>query len=349
MGDNLKSKKKKIIILVSALVLVFLIIPSIITISIYNYYFDKRINHENNYFTYLTSINEDFVREDTSFVSDEGQILHGAFYTQAENTNPKGLVIWVHGMFLNHENYLAEIEWLTKQNYVVFSYDNTGVDHSEGESLKGLTQAPIDLKYALEFLHENGYYSDIPHILVGHSWGGFSVSAVNELDVPYEVDGIVSLAGFWKNVNVIEDIAKKYVGNTVMLLHPYLVIYEQYLFGENANLNGVDGLSNTSAPVLMIHSVDDEVVSYESNFKVYQEHFAQDPRFTFIEYQDAGHKLTVKAEAYDKIHDIMHHQLEYEENSAEFLELEQERHSMILDFNLDVMNDILEFCDEICE
>ncbi len=167
------------------------------------------------------------------------------------------------------------------------------------------------------------------------------------MDVAYQVDGIVSLAGFWKNVNVIEDIARENVGETIVLLHPHLVLYEKFLFGENAELNGVTGLQNTDMPVLMIHSENDKIVSFETNYEVYKEEFEDESRFTFIEYSDAGHKLTVVEESYDRIHDIMHHQLEHDEDSAEFKELNDERHSLITDLNYDVMNDVLEFCDEI--
>ncbi len=347
LRNKIKNNKKIVIVILSVL-LVLIIIPSLITFFIYDYYFGKRIIHDNTYFEYLSEQNINFVKEEISFNSDNNQVLHGAFYSQTGNDTPKGLVVWVHGMGVSHENYLAEIEWLTKENYVVFSYDNTGVEDSEGDTLKGLTQAPIDLKYALDYLKDSEQYNELPTILVGHSWGGFAVSAVSELGLPFEVDGIVSLAGFWQNVNVIEDIAKNYVGETVMLIHPFLVIYEKMIFGENAALNGLDGLSNTNAPVLMIHSKDDEVVSFDGNFEVYKEMYEEDPRFTFIEYEDSGHKLTVNADSYERIHDIMHHQVEHDENSEEFLKLNEERLSLIGDFNLDVMNNILDFCDEIC-
>ncbi len=345
---NPKIKKKKKIVIISVVLSVLIIIPSIITFIIYDHYFGKRIVHDNNYFEYLTEQNENFVKEDVSFKSDDNQTLYGAFYSQVDNTAPKGLLVWVHGMGVSHENYLAEIEWLTQENYVVFSYDNTGVEDSEGDTLKGLTQSPIDLKYALTYLKDSGKYNELPTILIGHSWGGFAVSAVSELELPFEVDGIVSLAGFWQNVNVIEDIATNYVGETVMLIHPFLVVYEKMIFGENAALNGLDGLSNTSAPVLMIHSKDDDVVSFDGNFEVYKEMYESDPRFTFIEYEDSGHKLTVNADSYERIHDIMHHQVEHDETSEEYLRLNEERLSLIGDFNLDVMNNILDFCDEIC-
>ncbi len=332
--------KIKIII---SIVLVVLIIPMAITIYAHNYHFDKRIVHTNNYFEYLSTLNPSFTKNEVSFTSDAGQTLYGAFYNQLENTSPKALVIWVHGMGVNHENYLAEIEYLTKAGYLVFSYDNTGVDSSTGESLKGLTQAPIDLHYALEYISD----INLPIILVGHSWGGFAVASVAELELPVDIAGVISLAGFWKNINVITDIAKLYVGDIVYLLKPYLSFYEHTIFGDNSDINGIDGLAQIDAPVLIIHSKDDPVVTFSNNFEVYQNALSSDDRFTFKAYEDAGHKLTINKDSYNRIHDIMHHQMELEPESDKYNTLNDERLSLITDFNYDVMTDIIEFCDDI--
>lgn len=341
------STKKKFYIIFTLIFILF-IIPLTITIFIFNYHFGKRVVHENNYFTHLNELNPNFIKNEISFPSNNGQILRGAFYSQSDNTSPKGLLIMIHGHKVNHDNYLAEIEWLTKENYVVLSYDNTGVSMSDGDSLKGLTQGPIDLSYALSYLYNSQQYSDIPHILIGHSWGGFSVSSVYALDnVAYEVDGIISLAGFWRNINIIEDIAKIYTGNIIELLRPYLILYEKVLFAENSNIDGIKGLSNINVPVLLIHSKDDQITRFDSNYLVYYNLFQDNSRFTFQEYEDAGHKLTVTQESYDRIHDIMHHQMDLAITDPHYQELEDERLDLISELNLDVMNDILNFCNDI--
>ncbi len=338
--------KKKKIITILILIFALIILPMTITIITYNYHFGSRVSHDNNYFEYITAKNPNLVKEDVSFTSNEGQILRGGFYTQTQNTDPRGFIIFVHGNKLSHDEYLAEIEWLTNENYIVFAYDNTGTQSSDGDSLKGLTQATIDLSHALEFVKDT---YDLPYILIGHSWGGFAVSSVYEYGVSYDVDAIVSLAGFYKNINIVVDIAKLYVGDVVQILRPYLSVYEWYLFGENSNLDGIDGLANTTAEVLMIHSEDDHIVGYSNNFSVYKNAFENDDRFTFISYEDAGHRLTITGEAYDNIHDLMHHQLEHDKDSDEYLALQAERNAMIYEFNYDVLADILDFCNKITD
>lgn len=340
-------KKKRLAIVAIVLVMIFLVVPSIMTVCLHRYHFGGRVTHENNYYQFLSQTNPMFAKEVVTFPSTDGQLLEGGFYYQDGLEEPKALLVWVHGKGVNYENYLAEIEWMTRSGYLVFSYNNTGVDTSEGDSVKGLTQAPLDLQCALTYIYELDRFNEMPNILIGHSWGGFAVSSVSALDIPREVDGIISLAGFWRNINVIEDIGKYYVGNVVSALVPYLSVYEHVLFGEYADLDGVQGLAATDAPVLLIHSKDDIIVRHDSNFMYYQSVFGNDDRFTFKEYEDAGHKLTITKDAYNRIHDIMHHQMKMESTEEHYIELEEERLALISDFNDEVMNDILEFCENI--
>lgn len=339
----MKKRFYKVVIILAAIV--FIIAPLSITIGAHHYYFGNRIVHSNEYFEYLVSLDDTFKKEEVSFESDEQQMLSGAFYYTDTKENPSGLIVMVHGMGVNHENYLGEIQLLTKQGYVVFSYDNTGVDHSEGDSLKGLSQSVIDLQYASFYLDELGIYKDIPNILIGHSWGGYAVSSVSSLELPRAYDGIVSLAGFYRNINVIDDILSSHIGYASKLLIPYLTVYEKMIFGDFANLNGIDGLRSSSGDVLLIHSKDDDVVLYDNNFEIYKETFEDDERFKFVEYNDAGHKLTIKYESYIRIHDIMHHQMDLDKDSSHYQELELERLSLITDYNMDVMNEIINFCN----
>lgn len=339
------NNKKIVILVIGLLCFLLIILPVSVTVSAHYYYFGKRIEHSNNYYEYLSELDDSFLRYTTSFKSDDDQVLSGAFYYDSELTDPNGLVVWVHGMGVNHENYLAEIQLLTKEGFVVFSYDNTGVNASEGDSLKGLSQSVIDLKHASIFIDELEIFRDLPNILIGHSWGGYAVSSVSSLELPRQYDGIVSLAGFERNINVIRDILKNHIGCFTNILVPYLNIYENFIFGENSSLNGVSGLSDSNAKVLIIHSIDDDVVSFDTNYSLYKDSFEDDNRFTFIEYTDAGHKLTVNYESYIRIHDIMHHQMKLLETDEHFLELEAERLSLITDFNEEVMNNILDFCN----
>ena len=87
-----------------------------------------------------------------TFPSDQGQILVGyGYYRELENI--KGLVIIAHGLGGGgHNSYMDVANFFTLNGYVVFAYDATGNDESEGSSVKGLPQGLIDLDYAIQVI-----------------------------------------------------------------------------------------------------------------------------------------------------------------------------------------------------
>ena len=58
-----------------------------------------------------------------------------------------------------HNGYLNVVDYFTKNGYLVFTYDATGNDESEGAAVGGLPQGLIDVDYALRFVKsENAYW-----------------------------------------------------------------------------------------------------------------------------------------------------------------------------------------------
>ncbi len=348
MSKKEKTTKKKHWLPLLGLVF-FVLIPFAITYFTHHYHFGTRVQYDTGYYPYLQEKYPEFARTSVNFHSKDGELLEGSFFYQEEAKEAKALIVWSHGMKVSYENYLGEIHRLTEEGYVVFGYSNTGVNLSSGDSLKGLSQAPFDLQSALYHLEEYPEFAELPLILIGHSWGGFAVATAQQLELPRPVDGIITLAAFWRNINVIDDIASYYVGNVMSLLVPYLTIYEWFLFGADSQLQGIEGLASSTCPVLMIHSRDDVIVRYDNNFLEYQAYFGNDPRFTFSTYDTAGHTLTLSQDSYDQIHDISHHQMDHDPDSPEFLALQEERLALIEDYNPDVMAEIFSFCERIVE
>ena len=71
-----------------------------------------------------------------TFSSDQGQKLVGyQYYKTLENT--KGVVVISHGLGGGgHNSYMDVADFFTSNGYVVFAYDATGNDESEGSSLE---------------------------------------------------------------------------------------------------------------------------------------------------------------------------------------------------------------------
>lgn len=323
-------------------------IPIIVTTAMYYNAFGKRINFDNKYFEYIQRYNKKIKRNPLYFKSNKGQTLKGYFYYSETNVKPKALIIYAHGMGVNHENYISEINYLIESNYVVFSYDNTGVNSSEGKNIKGLTQAVIDLKYALSYIEKLENVEGLKKILVGHSWGAYAVSAVhNYKNINLKIDGIVVLAGFEKNQTILRYRIGEQFNKIGKLLMPYVGMYQFTQFGRKFKMSGVRGLKKTDAKVLIIHSKDDVEVPYVNYLKYYKA-FKNNDRFTFVTYENAGHRLTLLPEAIRQIRTLEKKQA-LSTNPAEIKKLDSAKYKNLTKFNYQVMRDITLFLNDIVE
>lgn len=319
------------------LLLVAFIIPLPITMYLYNLGFRVRVDNNTNYYDYIQTINKDFIREKTSFVSDKGQILSGAFYRYPSDKY-KALLVIPHGMGGGHDSYVAEVEYFAKAGYLVFSYDNTGTNDSEGENLKGLIQGPIDLDSALNYLETLSDINSLDTMIYGHSWGGYSAAA--SLKHQKDIKAITIVSSFENTINVIKQYGSDILGDKIELFLPYARIYEKILFGSKASLTGINGLNNTNANVLIVHSSDDTVVNYE-NFVSYYNEFKDNKRFQFLPLKDNGHNAVLDNEARLRIKTIQE-ELEINPDNTELIEEEKR---LILKFNEDTMGKIVNFFD----
>lgn len=304
---------------------------------LYNLGFRVRVDNNTNYYDYIVDIHKDFIREKTSFTSDKGQVLSGAFY-RYNRDKYKALLVLPHGMGGGHDSYIAEIEYFARAGYLVFSYDNTGTNDSDGENLKGLVQGPIDLNYALNYLEDLTQLNDLDTMLYGHSWGGYSAAAVN--NYKHDIKAITIVSGFENTMNVIRQYGNEILGEKIELFLPYAKMYEKILFDSNAGLSGINGLKNTDANVLIVHSSDDNVVSYE-NFMEYYNAFKDNKRFKFLTLEDNGHNAVLDNAARLRLKEI-EKGLENNPNNTELIEEEKK---LILEFNEDTMGKIVEFFD----
>ena len=70
---------------------------------------------------------------------------------------------------------------------------------------------------------------------------------------------------------------------------PLIADHERGLFGEYASLSVLEGVAATEARVMFVHSEDDSMIPVEISYDRYHAAYANDPRFTFIHFEDRGH------------------------------------------------------------
>ena len=196
----MKSGKKLWIIIVCAVVLLLVTGIWALTVYIYNENFNRRFQ---SYEPRMLRL-EDFdglERTRYEFPSDKGQMLAGYLYSFGEGQH--GIVIIAHGFGGGgHNSYMDVADYFARNGYLVFAYDATGNDESEGKGVGGLPQGVIDLDHAISFVEESGNFPELPIMLFGHSWGGYSVCSV--LSLHPEVKAVIACSGFNSSPDMFE-------------------------------------------------------------------------------------------------------------------------------------------------
>ncbi len=140
-------------------------------------------------------------------------------------------------------------------------------------------------------------------MLWGHSWGGYSVSAV--LNYHPEVKAVASIAGFNRSGDLIKAQGKQMVGGIIGFMMPYVNSIERIKCGKYSSATALDGFANSKCGVLIAHSGDDTTVPIEYGYDVYYKQYADDERFEFIRYENKGHNNIVYSDAYiDYVNDF---------------------------------------------
>lgn len=301
--EDRKKKKgsRKCLILIPVGILVLLIIAGgMYAGKIYSFYFQRESASE----TRRRTIDEfkGLKVEECTFLSDRGQKLAGYKYSK-EDLIPKGVVIMAQGLGLGgHCVNMDAADYFTSNGYLVFAYDATGTDKSEGESVIGMQQGVIDLDHAISYVEQDSGMKKYPIALYGHSWGAYCVCAV--LNVHPEVKAVAAVSGFNKPSDFYKTGMPPY-------LSPYFNMFEKIKFGKYAEYSSLSGFAKTKAGIMIIQSKDDRNVPEATGYDKYYEKYKDDPRFRFKLYEDRGHMFifyTDAARKYDR-------QYMYEETS----------------------------------
>ena len=219
------------------------------------------------------------------FPSDKGQMLAGYLYSVGEDQ--RGIVVLAHGFGEGHNSYMDCANYFAENGYYVFAYDVTGSDKSEGDGTGGTPQGVIDLEHAISFVEANDDIPELPVVLFGHSWGGYSVCSV--LTYHPEVKAVIECSGFNRSSDMFEAGGKQQAGDFICSMTPFVRLHERLRFGKYAVNTAIDGFEASDASVMVVHSADDETIGIEYGYDLYYEKYRDDPRFAFVRFEDRGH------------------------------------------------------------
>lgn len=263
----------------------------------YNANFNRRFATYEPYRKYPSDY-EALSRTHYNFTSNKGQTLTGYLYSSTKTgtadhpEKAKAILVFVHGFGIGgHSSHMDIVNFFAQKNFLVFAYDATGNDESEGLGKKnavgGMPQGVIDLDYAISFIEESGNFPKLPLVLCGHSWGGYSV--VNVLNYHPEVKAVAEIAGFESSGRMFVAGGKKIAGPAIYTFMPFFYVHEFIKYGKYNFSTGIKGINSSAAKVLIIHGMQDKTVPVAYGYFAYYKAFKDNPRVTFMPYYDMDH------------------------------------------------------------
>lgn len=326
-----------------AVITVLLIIAAIIKTAV----FGERCEGNEN-LKYLKAKNFDNLNaRPISFKSDKNQTLNGFLYSGAKAEKYKALIVFSHGMGAGHLSYTTEINYFAQNGYLVLAYDNTGTCTSEGKKLYGFTQGVIDLNAALAFVASKEELSDMPVLLMGHSWGGYSVCNVSALKPAVDIKGIVAFSPFDSANRLISDIARAKIKIGLGILSPFFNILDLIRFGRKGLLKSCSTVSSNDIPTLVLHGGNDMTVSIKNSPVGLKNRIADNPNARTVLYESKYHNVYLAKDAEQYLNDTFAKIGELGENSPEAYEVYKSiDYALITKEDLNVMDTVSSFLED---
>ena len=280
-----KRRLKRVAICTAAVLLALLCIHSAATVIIYEAIFSSRFQTP-GWMPELADY-EGLISERSDFLNSDGERLAGYKYFK-EGSEPRSAVIVSHGFGNGHRPYLPFIDAFASAGYLVFAYDGTGNDASEGNGTKGLVQAVVDLEAAILHVKTLPCYRELPLMLFGHSMGAYAAGAV--LGLCSDIKAAALIAPFNESEDMLRYESGKYVGPLADVLLPSVAYYEWLKFGgKYADLSVSESVKRSDAAVLVASAADDVTVPPECGAEILGKELRGVTRVEFLQYTDGGH------------------------------------------------------------
>lgn len=282
-----------------------------------------------------------------SFKSDKGQTLNGFLYSSAKVDSYKALIVFSHGMGAGHLAYTTEINYFAQKGYLVLAYDNTGTCTSEGDKLYGFAQGIIDLKHALDFVNTREDLRDLPLLLAGHSWGGYSVCNVSSIAPKAPIKGIAAFSPFNSMNKLIRDNAKLKTKANLSIFSPFFDLANLIRFGKAGILRSCDSIDSNEIPTLILHGGNDLQVTLKNSPVGKKHKISNNPNARTILCDSKYHNVYLAKDAEQYLNDTFAKIESLGANSPEAYEVYQNiDYALITKEDLTIMDTVNSFFEE---
>ena len=211
---------------------------------------------------------------------------------------PSAVALFAHCFSCNKNIHAAAriSRSLREQGVAVLRFDFTGLGFSEGDFANTNFSSNLDdLRSAVAALNAHGY---LPSMLIGHSLGGAAslylageldqIGAVASIGSPSEPAEVLDLLGR----QTVDEVRKQGQAEVRMGDHTFQV-KSQFL--EDVSATSLkERISRLKKPALIIHGVEDKVVSIQRGRDLF---FAASALTSFVALDGADHMLSRKADS----------------------------------------------------
>lgn len=252
--NRMEKSVRKVVIGLAFIIAVFSIITFVAINIAYNKNFCRADYSEYNTTCYNTYDQIDTIkykREILSIKSGDHQ-LAGYLYGQ-ENT--KGLIIISPGHRNASDIKLPETTWFVDKGWMVLCFDYTGCYASEGRSMIGFVQAPLDLNAVLTYVESDHRFDKLPVMLFGHSLGAYASAAV--LQYKHHIKAVVAASGFDDPTEQWAYSVKRSTTVLGNILAPYSRMLIKVKYGNMSHFSAIDGINSTKTPLLLLQGTTD--------------------------------------------------------------------------------------------
>ena len=240
--------------------LIFTLGPAIL---IYNAAFGRR-QDKNPQFRYFTP--EDFnLTVEHMHVRLRGVELAANLYTVKPVEDCERVVIFQHGFGAGSSSYMTEIAHFARQGFAVAAVDAYGCNNSAGKSIKGFYAGAEAVIAAYIGINCDKRLSGKPVVLVGHSWGAYSVLTAS---ASVKADGVVAMSGFNSPARCVHDMLKSMGGLGRLyapLTYGWIKMFNLVKFGVNGNLSAAKAVDKSGVKTLIIHGEKDDAVGLKNS------------------------------------------------------------------------------------
>lgn len=248
----------KILILVIALFVIFacFAIFFVVAAIVYHMVFGVRQERDPN-LKYFTPEEFGLNKEDIE-ISYRGANLYGAIYSTQSVDLCKKLIIFAHGLCAGHCAYTSLIAYYANRGYAVLAYDNFGCDRSEGDNIRTFYAGAEAVVAAYIAAKKDARLKDKPVVLVGHSWGGYSVLCASE---KVKAEGVVAFSAFNSPAKAIADQVRNISAFLSFFVRPTCWLINIFKARQIAgNRKAVKAVEQSNTPALLVWGEKDEMV-----------------------------------------------------------------------------------------